>query len=932
MGALEVNAMLEALTGRGKLRAALDLYRENRKITDAYSLSIIFNGLTESIEDNQSPAKRIAELKDEDMALHRSSCWQWNEALKLVEELETPQIMTNPVVSALLQLNERATTVYKQQAFGDHDGSRNALFLLDFLKDNRISPDQVTCTILLSSLQTEWKVALELLKTMHTTYEDSFQWSLPRPNVYIYSAVMSVCAKNQQYKEVWKLLDEVEKDPDVEPNTWVYNSVLQAIAKTARKRPNSSLHKRSKQWMIRLGSERMKTAFQLMERMEEGAEAGLDTAPDTVTYNTILSVLAAVAPYLQEENWNGANETYTRYLRHSVPSNSSSAEVVVRSLLDCMEEKKIDTDASTYTHAIRALLRCPVASVFEILQSAGQNLGQSTRLNNAALSVLAASGNAEGVSDVVVSMQKSSIPTDRESTTHVINALGLSQRTSTIPILLDAIQGKSAAKECLINEHAVEFDPTELGPLHGGHYATAISACLLASDFENAREILTHMQDHDVQHTEDSLQAMARAYAVMSLSFTPKRKKRSADSVPDYKDSMAASGALARAESAYAITMNMADPPVALLSLVAKACAATGLFNEAQGLLRVAHSRLLEHRYSETLRNWKLLRISPTPDENELILPDLHRTLLRSCAKWGNVTAALRLCEDIQYLSTQLSWLESHGSSTNLQEHQNKTLISTLLLDPQRYATLEPPDSPGMRVPEWKSLLVAAAKSGHWRVCLSTMQFLRPYLEETHPSRVSSGKLHKRLGKNYKHLCPALITAVASHCERGQYAWAERVVDDWMQWSGRRPPHRAVLIVARALSGNNQGEEVNRLLSRWSSIKGTTNNAESDSLDERILYVGVISALYNDGLYNAADDTFVAAVSAGILPFELERKAYGVEYSYTLDLHGMNIAVAHSAVRIALQQEVLSANLNEPEPTNNDIVIVTGTKSIKREQ
>ena len=49
--------------------------------------------------------------------------------------------------------------------------------------------------------------------------------------------------------------------------------------------------------------------------------------------------------------------------------------------------------------------------------------------------------------------------------------------------------------------------------------------------------------------------------------------------------------------------------------------------------------------------------------------------------------------------------------------------------------------------------------------------------------------------------------------------------------------------------------------------------------------------------------------------------SYGSETRVTLDLHGLNLAVAHSAVRIALQQEAISSNR---KISATDLVIVTG--------
>jgi pentatricopeptide repeat protein len=939
IGPMEMNAMLEALINRGKIRAALDLYRQQKKEfdysqTDPYSLSILFNGLAESILDDQQPtsAASIPELKNAQLAAHYSPCWQWNEALKLLDELlihensVVQRHVTNPVVSALLQLNDRAWKVYKKQERSGHSGSRNSLFVLEFLKEHRISPDTVTCTLLLSSLQTEWKVALELLRTMLQTVEgETFRWSLPPPNVYIYSAVMAVCARNQQYKEVWKLLDQVDKDPNVEPNTWVYNVVMQAVVKTTQKRSSIPRRNRSKQWMIRLGSERMIVAFQLLDRMVEGARCGLLTAPDTVTYNTVLSGLAAVASYLEGNDWAGMEERYPQHFSRYAATDWSQAERIVQSLLDQMEEQKIKRDAITTTHSLQALEGCSAESVTRILERSVLEIGHSTRAYNDALAVIASSGDVDGLLKMLLSMQSSGVDTSPDTTSHVIHALGLSGRTSAIPVLLDGIRGDPHGRHELVVTHGIDLETSMLGPLFASHYSAAISSCLLACDFESARKILAHMQANGVKPTESSLQAMARAYAVVALSSASKPKKEPANSKHQPEETqIVPSRAVARAQSAYAITANIGEPSASLLSVVSKACAATGLFTEAQVLLHLLHKRLLEHRYSETLRTWKLLRISPSPDENEQVLSDLHRTLLRSCAKWGNVTAALMFCEDIQYLSRQLSWSEANeNASSARREPQISSQISTLLLDPQRYAAVEHPGSTAMKVPEWKSLLVAASKSGHWRVCLSTLQLLRPYLEESHPSHARDGKDRKRLSKNYRSLSPALTTAVTCLSDRSQYAWVVRVIDDWILWSGRRPPRQAVLAATRLLSSRGHGEEVNSLLTRCLSSLDSPLNEDSKA-DERILYVGAITTLYKDGLYDAADEVFVTAISKGCLPFNLDRQSYGAENRFTLDLHGMNVAVAHSAVRIALQQEVLSNSWNRTELCDNDIVIVTG--------
>ena len=63
--------------------------------------------------------------------------------------------------------------------------------------------------------------------------------------------------------------------------------------------------------------------------------------------------------------------------------------------------------------------------------------------------------------------------------------------------------------------------------------------------------------------------------------------------------------------------------------------------------------------------------------------------------------------------------------------------------------------------------------------------------------------------------------------------------------------------------------------------------------------MGSITTLYNEGLYDDADDAFVTAIARDFLPLSLEKQAFGAEKRITLDLHGMNgtVAVAHSCAQ-----------------------------------
>jgi hypothetical protein len=150
---------------------------------------------------------------------------------------------------------------------------------------------------------------------------------------------------------------------------------------------------------------------------------------------------------------------------------------------------------------------------------------------------------------------------------------------------------------------------------------------------------------------------------------------------------------------------------------------------------------------------------------------------------------------------------------------------------------------------------------------------------------------------------------------RGQYAWAIRAIEDWIEWSGRRPKKEAVLGAFRILSTRGQGFELNRLLQRVLDVQATPFD-ESEATYAEALCTGALNSLHQHGLYEDADELYLQACSRGYLPFSIDRD--DLRNEFTIDLHGMNVAMAHSAVRIALQQYALL------ESQDGDLVIVTG--------
>jgi hypothetical protein len=144
----ELNAMISALGGRGKIRAANKLYRqfavEEREgggtiiEADAYTASILFGMLADSIslcasEDGLSSLHvkmndRDAESSDKDL----SPCWQWNEAIDLLETF-LPHQLNNVAYASLLKINAKATEAYGKE-IRRHGGVSSAMSVLDRMK------------------------------------------------------------------------------------------------------------------------------------------------------------------------------------------------------------------------------------------------------------------------------------------------------------------------------------------------------------------------------------------------------------------------------------------------------------------------------------------------------------------------------------------------------------------------------------------------------------------------------------------------------------------------------------------------------------------------------------------------------------------------------------------------------------------------------
>ena len=939
--AFELNVMLKALASRGKTRACIDLFEQHTTTSnhhqgsiyslirpDAYTASTLFSILTDSIIANHRDAvvtpDRIRVSQDAPPLalslanLSSSPCWQWNAAIQILPVLREKSQWNNHAYSALLKLQDRAQETFEE---GHKNGSLMAIAILDsMMTQHDITPDVVTCTLVIKSIgdpsaadPLSWKLAVKFLNQMKSDPK------LPNPNVFTYSAAIVACARCSEYNTALELLREMSNkidssigsetenenntfDHPPQPNTWVYNAALLAISNSEDKKDWRD-KKKSLASTEQVQQNRRNLALSLLEQMrEDHAERAMDTKPDTVTYNTVISIIATARGDFNDED-------------------SSSDEKVIY-LIKQMKNDNILRDSITYRNAIVALTSDK--EIFEILRSSLEDIGNaSSSINkqksqqhttkplvgkashgltfvfNSALSVLASRANLKMVKEVFSLMQKEKIAFNAETTTHLINILGRTGKSSMIAPLLTALSTSDMSvfsRQQLLDSTGLELFSKPLPPLETSHFPTAISVCLAANELKNAHSLLTIMRNDGMTPTSDCTQNFCLAYARVAITSAAKEKKRLRQQKAHESVSQA------RAQSAYSIAMAIPDAPPHVLSTVSKACAVTGQWQQSRSLLRLVHKRLL------------------TPDEPLIqlrgidLIQGLHSSLLRECSNQGNVTAGLWFASDIQAFSRNVH-LKREEVSVDVTDTQEQDLLSSLR---QLASTAEHgAKNVGMRPEDWVSLVKAASKSGHWRVCINTLQFLRPYVMRTNPNlnKIEDSSI---LEGRYEQLATAITVAVRCLEVRSQYAWAVRAIDDWIEWSGRKPRPEAVLSAMRILSARGRGEETMKLLNRCiEEGPPTTSYAKKGVGYEELLYIGAVTSLHGNGLYDDADEVFISGLSRGRLPFAFEKQ----KDQFVLDLHGMNVALAHSAVRVAMRQQVASYN---DETCNNNMMIITG--------
>lgn len=955
----------------------------------------------------------------------------------------------------------------RQHYLRPHSGATVAMDILKQMKDDGISPDVVTCSSVLAALDhgRQWKAAVSLLDAMERSTisknkEGGSQWILPSPNVYSYASAISACARCGELEAALSILDgmitttkENSDDLDetvsiIRPNTWVYNAALAAcveggkrreykeehwdndgddidedsdLAKSQRRRRHSDhTHKHD------IDGQRIRTALSLLRRMESDAQNGYDTAPDTVSYNTALSAMDGLYSTAQRDKDGTAIFDFV-----------DGTDDIVMDLLHRMNLAKVPRDVVTYRNAIGACRSNPNAAIRtlkvalndeEFLHKTNQkSSSQQKGLNsiaNAALSVCSHVGaDFTSTMEVLALMKQFQIVPNAASFIHWITALSRSNRFEDILLILRAIMGDVDASQLVIEKYHIAISAGDKESMTTSSvediFSSAIISCLRKNEVNTANDILNLMRQHkNMKPNQRALERVVVAYSQLAMNlakeeFKVARKQRQSFSMKNPfllrpQHTQSSTRALAALAIADTFLIDLPHRRPDLMSIIAQACAASGLWLEARTIVHSLHDIVAITTEQETTTINASISASCTidvpstiitPNERRVLmeLPHLHRQLLTLAARAGNITAALWYGNEIHSLEAQLNSTHYHFSSDPVPSSSNLLLhdifdqtqdgdddeqalehlsgsfplaMSLVMEDNDEEEHQSPKTSSaslirssiGMKAEDWKLLTIAASKAGQWKLCLRFLQCLRPFVERTHvrlydssdmlssSSSSSSSSLpdhsnrhaltKKTLDRRYGRIEQALIASMRcfEHC--GQDTWAIRVMDDWIKWSGRRPNKEAVISASRTLADNGQGDDVISLISRVLDVlpAGKKTNSANNSITktssifqyERAIYIESITTLYNNGMYDNADDLYVMAVSKGYLPWAITEMAE-TSAELILDLHGMTTAIAHSAVRVSLQREIQSS-MTWDNPSNTPTSSTSETKHEDEEE
>jgi pentatricopeptide repeat protein len=936
------------------------------------------------IEKQKQTSSKQKRNSNHSSSLPLSPCWQWREAEKILDKIkqfnQTDNMLNNHVYSAILKVSEEASELYKYPG-NRHFGSTTAMSLLERMKHDYISPDVVTCSAVMAAFDKgkQWKAALALLKSMERSDEavndlttkntmtattatlkmdnvEKKSWQLPLPNEYTYASAISSCARCGQFDDAIQILDRIRNDDDskkiiIHPNTWMYNAALAACMPM----PHPSKTQKEQ------NSKRSRVAKDILQRMEDDASSGSDTSPDTVTYNTMIATMGSDFVSIEDEYDNADDSMSSNILNHEslLVKNEgqtlvSEIEIQVLDLIQKMKENGVQRDPITYRNAI-LICKSDVNAAMRLIDVAFDDLVNFDKavifkwgslseikayLINSALSVTACRGDMDLVAVLFQFMVDGGIRADSRSMNHLIIALSSAGYCEESMWILNAMKGDGAANAMFQEKYRIDIiacgNFADKPLIEEYHYSTAITCCLRQGQLFPALKILNGMKVHSLKPNDSSLHGIIVAYCKLateasSVEFkeakieqAKKNKRPSRNGILPVKYQTSRT----RATAALAMLKSLKETPVRLKSIVASTCAAAGMWIEARNLLWSIHIEAVKER--DQHRSALIVQNQGSAISE---LPKIHKSLLKLCARSGNVTAALWYSDAIQDLSVKFENRSRNmqpNPTTFFSQAQTKDIIKTI--QKENDAILPSLDNSfaksgiGMGAEEWKLVNIAASKSCHWKVCLGALQFLKPYVEATHP-RNAGVKGLLSLNQDYESIARCLTDAILAFEARSQYAWAVRAIDDWIEWSGRRPRKEAVFATCRILAARGLGYQVTALVTKVLELAPLDNDAvESDKIPsyeesyERAIYTEAITSLYKHGFYDNADELYAAAASQKFLMWAIVETKNRSQLQ--LDLHGMNKGVAHSAVRVSLQHYIQS--ISRQDSIEYDVMIITG--------
>lgn len=855
---LELNSVLEVLGSMGKMKTVLGLYHNSSNISDEYSISIVLNSLKDSISSDQEAVRPI-ELPPE-FSSWGSSCWQWNEAVRIISE-DLPKV-NGVVITNLLHLNTRANQVFRY-----HYGPEMALEIWSLIEKQKVTCDEKALTELITNLGRELAASRHILQ--HLSENDE----LPGPGTQHYAAVIAVNMRAHHYRNALELLQNATLLLDEESTTKHYNDLLSAISCSYGRQKRKKRIERDYAILMLMAT------FNLLERANKfGPGADLDS------YNLVLMSVRAFGKLLIKSEYHDLSNRFKNYL--TTPERG--VDGLVDGLLQEMNFAQLKPNAVTFSCAIEAVSARSSTKVLKILNLAKLQLNISDLLPvfNSALDVLGRAGYLKQTIAVYSDMLDEGFQPSNETLRALIIALGQCKMTKFIPPLV-------GERDMITNTVRLpgtigSIDVTSLPPASQHTKFLAVSQCFNAHDYTSAKMAVELLRKDQARPSDDLMNEITRLYATSALE--PSKRRKNGAGTPNAAGS--------KALTAYFLLCKIEQPSKSIMASVAKACAHHGYFERSVSLLRRIHELTIASRVLV-----KSNQLSITFENDERLLQSLQQSLLKSCASRGNVTAALKIVDLVQATARDLrhedtSWSAAHP-----------------VLGSKHHGYF------GMSKYEWMALLISASKSGHWKVCLSTLQFLKPYVKRLHPEVAQSPEELKQMNKDYARISRSLSWASNCLAIRSQYGWLVRSIEDWIVWSGRRPPIEAVAAATRVLSKRRCGAEVVTLLEKCTSC----HHDRSDELAYSIsIFVQAITNLHREGLYESADDVFLSALTNNILPFHLQPSIASEDNHVTLDLHGMNLAVAHCAVRVAMQQGILAVSWNEKHMKDCDLIIITG--------